>query len=973
MADKLIYSDVLVDNSITNSSVQSNDALDNNSPFSFFDYLKYTSGIYTPAEYNSFYTTYLKNWSNVKSNVVASDAFVASQYADLLRDISLNYTSTAEKKFLSQIDFSNPLDLDIALPFYTKKIKEIIIFYKHKRDTGTFVIERNKIKGTNTSLERSIYEIITQYIFSDNDVAGSAGLNYNIDSIKRDLNVNIEEFVDVYSNYFDLPSAPVDESVIRTELYTFNTNAVDADLFFNKADEVTKEIFGSSIYLTGIPLAVNVALNYNPICSPVNPLTTLINDDNNDLLGADNRIELRKKLFSKYLGSDFYYLSTNSLVQSASGMFIKAENPSGNLLNMQTADIAGVESGQLEKLRDIGLFFKPDKQGILKVSAKKYTYKIDLDLLQPDSIYIFPDPSVYGNVSLNAQIEYPLIYTFDITPEIRNRSNGIAYGDPNIGSDEQSIAAYYSRQQNKSRAESSDIFLDMSDLYNRGIIQKWQTDVYGNQYAMFKDQYGQYFIDNVRSSKSSVKCLHMDGHVFFDDVEGYNFDYSVYKIENDGFTIRTGLSSHTVENDAVPSFILSSSPLYLNYRQFYPYQSCETFKDAKTTNNNKIGTYYNCGSLVDAEENLLPDPISATLSSYPGSGYYYYSKYATGALGSVSPPHHALTDVAALSADLLFSSKSYLSSGDIIRVTGGLLTDVIRVERDDDNSLFIDLIDKQSETKLSPLSGTNEYHPVSYYTQLTGATYIRQPGSSISVPLCAALEPILTKYNSYVREQIIDNLIDFEIYYDSIMLRSLNVIVFDKIAYDERGYQKPSTRNTYYKVDSDDKFNKFSNTFFDEDHNTVTFAIMSQFSELSGSINKIIYPNIYRYDIATNNTSKVWPINTYADVKALSSVYVTSGIETLSANIITITEPKLAYNSKNGVWKLTLIGKDLNNFPYLYDYTLVERNSTFETISGKCYTMTGKQAQTSLWVSPSAQYVTIGVNSGITITSQGIQ
>jgi hypothetical protein len=148
---------------------------------------------------------------------------------------------------------------------------------------------------------------------------------------------------------------------------------------------------------------------------------------------------------------------------------------------------------------------------------------------------------------------------------------------------------------------------------------------------------------------------------------------------------------------------------------------------------------------------------------------------------------------------------------------------------------------------------------------------------------------------------------------------------------------------------------------------------MNQFSELSGSVSKIIYPNIYRYNVSDNKATKLWPINAYSDVKAVSGHYVTSGFDTMSANIVTIGEPKLTYNSKNDLWKLTMIGKDLNNFPYVYDYTLRERSSVFETISSKCYTMTGKTTQTSLWVAPSAQYVSFGQFDLMTLTNQGIQ
>ena len=100
MADQLIYSDVLVDNSITNPLVESNNALDNTSPLSFLDYLKHTNGTYVPAEYNKFYTSYLRKWSNEKNDITPTNIFVAEQYAELLKDISLNGVVTCCQFFI---------------------------------------------------------------------------------------------------------------------------------------------------------------------------------------------------------------------------------------------------------------------------------------------------------------------------------------------------------------------------------------------------------------------------------------------------------------------------------------------------------------------------------------------------------------------------------------------------------------------------------------------------------------------------------------------------------------------------------------------------------------------------------------------------------------------------------------------------------------------------------------------------------
>ena len=58
------YREVKVNYSITNAEVD--DARDTVSPFSFLDFIQYTKVDYTPEEYSSSYTAYLKKYYSLK-------------------------------------------------------------------------------------------------------------------------------------------------------------------------------------------------------------------------------------------------------------------------------------------------------------------------------------------------------------------------------------------------------------------------------------------------------------------------------------------------------------------------------------------------------------------------------------------------------------------------------------------------------------------------------------------------------------------------------------------------------------------------------------------------------------------------------------------------------------------------------------------------------------------------------------------
>lgn len=110
-----------IQKSITNPNVSYNDALDTNSPFSYLVFLKMVGGASNGIV--DFYNHYINSWNSIKQkSSTNSNSEIIERYRDFLRDISLNYTTEEEKKFLSKIDFNDPIDLEIAIPFYSKKI-----------------------------------------------------------------------------------------------------------------------------------------------------------------------------------------------------------------------------------------------------------------------------------------------------------------------------------------------------------------------------------------------------------------------------------------------------------------------------------------------------------------------------------------------------------------------------------------------------------------------------------------------------------------------------------------------------------------------------------------------------------------------------------------------------------------------------------------------------------------------------------
>lgn len=481
--------------SITDATTNTQ-ALDSQSPFTFYDFLKYTKEQLSPVQYNEAYLQYLNNWNAVKQLIepVAQQTIV-ERYTELLKDISLNYLTLEERRFVTNIDFNDPSDLDIVIPFYSKKITEICNFYNSKRESLKYKILKNSNKGNLTSVEQSIAEAVTDYLLTDdvNTVLLSKS-SKSVQSALTALSIEVEELYDIYSRYLDIdPAKTADDYSVKTdlrrELFSANVNDIDANIFINFDNAIKKQIFNTvNVFLTS--LGTNFTINYtfsavNLNCKQGDKLYDLITSN---IGRATREVQLKERLIKKFIGADYYYIKTgDTLTDTTSGILFKADNPSGNLLNRHFPSTASVEEeSELISARKLGLFFAPDKQSILHFSAPVKRYVINYSKLQANKLYIFPDPNRYGNTSTltdSVDLNSPLIHIEDYTSTINNQSLYSVEGDINSSPYDQSFYSYFSRNQ----TAPLEIGYDLTSINDLGLLTQYATDIYGNQYGLFKN------------------------------------------------------------------------------------------------------------------------------------------------------------------------------------------------------------------------------------------------------------------------------------------------------------------------------------------------------------------------------------------------------------------------------------------------------------------------------------------------------
>lgn len=1263
MSSKITYNVSIIDGSITNPSVDNSTARDNITPFTFLDFITITKIDYTPEEYNNFYIAYLKEWSDVKNSTSLTEkvSFVDT-YVQFLNEIVLTYSTNQEKRFLSKLDFKKASDLDIAIPFFVEKIRQIILFYKSRRDEAQYTVERNKIRGNNLSIEKAIFEKIYQYVFAAQDSPSYSSLGITLSSIQTNLKINIEEFADVYGNYFDVPpilrggnqvvnidnealplvddpnyivvddfdrasalfntatqsleardvfqsstglqtGAPVTGIVISNNtiigvnsvpeaqeiapsttstqinpyanippgtsipsgdintntisifttnttslnndiadiqaaalttslsggvftdfsgniisdntaipavagllndqpninipdpgpeqtfadrLNNTNTNPVDPKLYF--PNSTYGEIFGSTAFLEGLPLIANVDLNYDPICDPNNP-TDLVRRDQEEKTGLNSKevADLKRKLLSKYMGVDFYFIDTTATMP-VSGLLLTAESPSSNIPNLQVANtptvpgtqlalasnlpsldsvdaigsgtvnfgsslgsgvnlsddiggnVSGLTSGTSQKLniidnrvnpdlsfgdgdlvnsfgfnendndrsgtyyatdiigtpletvirdngleksikllRNVGLFFKPDKIGLFKLNAKNFSYTVDFNKLEPQKVYIFPDPNVYGNVSVNSQTDYPIVYIYDHRPDIKSVASGFAQGDPLITEEEQAYGPYFAREQNteKQLLSIDGLNLNFSDLNNRGYIAKMQYDVYGNEYALFKDEFGQTFRDREELNSDRIVSKVLNGHAFYDNEEGYNFNYSLTGIN--GSTIRTGITATTTSTVDLSSnwlFSLSAHPMTFFFREFVLYQ--ELIEETRRL----VPKFRDGGRFTFLDSVNLPDPLDGDDVDYPDLSNYYYELLVDAGISStteLTPPRptNMLINVEEpentpvqteieldletdqTDADFTIDIRKFLSAGNVENYDCGYFSDNITLLNDynyDSNYQYYDTISENSKTVLSQLSASHNYTTQGDRDRLKGQFYIKNQAYSLSQPVSSGLSIVFGKYSTSVQSEVYSSTRDIDIIYDTIIAETDSYLVFDKIGYEDENFLRPSTKNTVFKILSSSNLNRFSNRFFREDKRSIIFTILSPFryteSFLIGATNITDEPILTQgEEPILNEFEQYHPIfqereivietpeydgSTLVTTQSSDELFAYTGITTLSSGNNRVFMPNIyEYNIKsntfNKIFPIDTQMQELsglftleNHFDSKYNFSIVE-------------------------------------------------
>lgn len=501
-------------------------AIDTDRALTFIEFIKQYGFDNSQETFLTTYKEYLTRWADKKNDdtLLSDEEFIRQKMIEILKSITLTYSSYEEQQFIGSLDWTDIEQIKTVIPLYVRKIKEICEFYRGKRNEAPLIVAKNRTKGSYQSIEQIIYEKVIDFLFNNRN------LQPQISELKQNLMISIEQYVDTYSEYFDIPREKKfrKDNENRESQIGINMTDIDYRDYIEINTVINEIIYTGEVYLEEIPLIANLGIDFGQPCvgEMAELRKSLIASATINRIPLTEQVNIRRKFYEKYLGCDLYYMYVDDVKNVHMDVLCEAKNPSGNLINTQTPDRAVTFADQIELLSHIGLFFKPDKTSILKIGAKDFSWEVDKDKLIEDTVYVFPDPNKYGDIGNNKDPNYPIIMEYRLDYDIRNLSSGNSMHDPLMLIDEQVWNSYYSKQQDIFKAiDNKNFEYSFTSLANIGFIHNYQVDIFGNEFALYKG-YSEVWIEDPETGEKILDHIEIPdkfnpGIEYPDDLEDF--------------------------------------------------------------------------------------------------------------------------------------------------------------------------------------------------------------------------------------------------------------------------------------------------------------------------------------------------------------------------------------------------------------------------------------------------------------------
>lgn len=525
------FTETSPENSSTNRTQSDLQVVDNDKPLSYNQWLQYIGHVGgSPEKTKEDYKKYVSNWSK-QSTYSSENTNYKDQYITYLKQLTYSYIFTQdEKRIVNTVDYDNPYEVDTVTHIWAKRIKQLCEYIRKQREELKFQPTKYQQRCTTGGIETIIHNHILRYL-EDEDIREEFIDELDqLDRIKNELRVEVTELYDLEEGYHN--NNKLESSFTDTSRGTLASkyNNIDFDPYiFIDQNKAVENIISNYDITTNISIeddqVINVPLFQENITVQDLPPNEFIDYTNSlDTLTIDTV----KKLIQSSIGVDLHYTTTDeSGAITQQGVLVKATNPAGNVLNRRNPSINIVSNNKtkIKNIQQIGGFFTPEKLGLLTFASLSPSIQIKTDQLEANTLYVYNDPVVYSSnneeyISTKhppLPIQYienvrwmksgkasdghsgdlkdtktlPKHYNYSSESEINTHSKyGISRFDDNYDFWTGGQSDIWSNSDIFQLDEIKNIPIESRQetlLVNKGQMYKWRCDVYGNEYAMFKN------------------------------------------------------------------------------------------------------------------------------------------------------------------------------------------------------------------------------------------------------------------------------------------------------------------------------------------------------------------------------------------------------------------------------------------------------------------------------------------------------
>lgn len=517
---------------------------DRDDPYTLTEWLVNTGETFgTPDEYIASHMQYIKTWYSSNNNIkTAQSGTVVGSYEKFLREILLVYSSQEEQRYLRNLDWSSPYDMDIAVPFFAKRLREVVTYIVEQREKARYQKTKNSFRGSTHGITKSVYDEILQLIQSERYYLQFGTNLPDPKKVAEDLSITIDEKYDTTSSYNNTPGGDSTKNT-RVQQTGFDLN-IFAD--FDKAVTNTLQAFPQTLTEDGTSIVTDNQLVVPNTDYTSNDVNILDKDYFTNYTKDKSTLNLHqhKKWYSKYMGTDTYYLSSSNSGEYVLDLLATGTNKGAHHININYPTVAYIPNDDnIVSRKKIGGFFA--KTGLSHAYSLLHSYSVDITKIIPETLYTFPDPAVYGNDVDGISHEE------DFRWMKADRSNDHLLGDIVDDSQMQKMYAYQSGDETNIypkfgisrisdnfdfwKGDNRDVWAN-EDIYSielaynyapqykqrtsdlllgeRSVI-KYSSDIYGNDFALLK----RLPPEKIEPDDDNIECACtvLDGEHFWDD------------------------------------------------------------------------------------------------------------------------------------------------------------------------------------------------------------------------------------------------------------------------------------------------------------------------------------------------------------------------------------------------------------------------------------------------------------------------